>query len=245
LERRWNERLLVVAQLEDRLAALNRATAPRFSEAERERLLGLGADLARVWHHPGAGTETRKRILRTVIKEIVARVEGDQILLQLHWHGGDHTALAVQKNRRGRHRFVTDANITDLIRSLARLLPDASIGALLNRLSKRTVKGYTWNAVRVCAFRNDHEVAVYRDGERAERGEVNLEEAARLLQVNAMTVLRLIQRKVLSAQQPCVGAPWSICRSDLDSQAVQRALASSQYDSPLTVNPNQGGLHFQ
>ena len=245
LERRWNERLLSVAQLEDQLVALTRASAQQFSETERERLLALGADVARAWHHPGASTETRKRILRIVIKEIVARVEGDQIHLQLHWDGGDHTALVVQKSSRGRHRFVTDDNLTDLIRSLARLLPDASIAALLNRLSKRTVKGNTWNAVRIRAFRNDHDIAVYQDGERTERGEVNLEEAATLLHVNAMTVLRLIQRKVLSARQPCVGAPWSISRIDLESPSVQRALVANHYGRPLTVDSNQSSLDFQ
>ena len=32
-------------------------------------------------------------------------------------------------------------------------------------------------------FRHSHDIAVYRDGERAERGELNLEEAAELLRV--------------------------------------------------------------
>ena len=31
-----------------------------------------------------------------------------------------------------------------------------------------------------------HDIAVYRDGERAERGEINLEEAATLLQVSSV-----------------------------------------------------------
>jgi len=244
LERRWNERLVAVAELEDKLAALARATPQRLSEAERERLFALGADLAKVWHHPAASAETRKRILRTVIKEIVVRVEGEQLHMQLHWHGGDHTALVVRKNRSGYHRFVTDADTTELIRSLARLLPDASIAALLNRMGKRTAKGHTWSVARVRIFRKDNGIAIYRDGERAERGEVNLDEAAKLLQVSAMTVLRLIQRKVLPAHQPCVGAPWSIHRSDLESPLVQQALTLGQ-NGPLTADPNQSRLDFQ
>jgi hypothetical protein len=186
LERRWNERLAAVVELEDRLEALRRNAPQRLSDAERERLLALGADLAKAWHHPAASAETRKRILRTVIKEIVVRVEGDQLHLQLHWHGGDHTALVVRKNRRGVHRYVTDADTTELIHSLARLLPDGSIAALLNRMGKRTAKGHTWSTTRVRAFRHDHDIAVYRDGERAERGEINLEEAATLLQVSSV-----------------------------------------------------------
>ena len=175
LERRWNERLEAVARLEEQLAALTSAAEQRLTKTERGQLLALGADLRKVWHHPGANVETRKRILRTVIKEIVANVEADQIHLKVHWHGGDHTELWAPKNSRGYHRFVTDTNTTELIRSLARLIPDASIAALLNRLGKRTAKGNTWNVVHVRAFRDDHNIIVYRDGERAERGEVNLE----------------------------------------------------------------------
>ena len=245
LERRWNERLLAVQRLEEQLATLSREVAEGFTEAERKQLLSLGTDLPCVWHHPNASVETRKRILRTVINEIVACVEGDQIHLKLHWHGGDHTALVVLRRRRGYHRFMTDPNTTELIRSLARLIPDASIAALLNRLGKRTVKGNTWNVVRVRAFRDDHDIDVYRDGERAERGEVNLEEAAHLLQVHPMHVLRLIRRRILPAQQSCVGAPWSIPRSDLTSSDVQDALAVGMRATPLTRDPNQTTLDFQ
>jgi excisionase family DNA binding protein len=245
LERRWNERLVTVSELEDKLAARLRAIPHSVGEQEREQLLALGTDLPKVWNHPNASAQTRKRILRAVIKEIIVRVEGDQIQLQLHWHGGDHTALVSRKIRKGGHRYVTNADTTELIRSLARLLPDGSIAALLNRQGKLSGRGKTWTTLRVRGFRHDHDIAVYRDGERAERGEVNLEEAAALLQVSAMTVLRLIQRKVLSAHQPCVGAPWTIRRSDLESLAVKRAVTLGQYDDPLTANQNQEPLNFQ
>ena len=206
-------------------------------------MLALGADLQKVWYHPQASAETRKRILRTVIKEIVVSVEGDQLHLKVHWQGGDHTALSVRKNIKGINRHVTPVDTIELIRSLARLLPDPSIAVFLNRLRKRTAKGYTWNEERVRSLRNGHNIAVYRDGERAERGEVNLEEAAALLQVNRMTLRRLILCKVLPAQQVCYGTPWIIRRRDLDLPAVRQALKSNS--GSLTPNPNQNNLDFQ
>lgn len=245
LERRWNERLLTVAELENKLADLKRASADQFGQDERQALLALGSDLPQAWNHPAASVETRKRILRTIIKEIVVRVDGTRVQLKLHWHGGDHTELVARKNPSGTSHLATDTDTVELIRSLARLLPDASIAALLNRLGKRTTRDNTWNAIRVCAFRNSHDIAVYRDRERAERGEVNLEEAAQLLQVKSMTVLRLIQRKVLAAQQPCSGAPWSIRRDDLDSPAVRQALIGGRHNGPITPDPDQVSLDFQ
>lgn len=243
LERRWNARLLAVADLENKLADLRRAGTQRLSEDERRALLALSSDLQKAWNHPGASCETRKRILRTMIKEIMVRIEGHEVQLKLHWQGGDHTAMTVRKNPSGKGCFATDNDTIELMRSLARLLPDAAIAQLLNRSGRRTSKGNTWNAVRVCAFRYTYEIAVYREGERSERGEVNLEEAAQLLQVKSMTLLRLIQRKVLVARQPCAGAPWSIRREDLNSPTIQQA-RKRRSNRLLTPNATQAALDF-
>ena len=154
---------------------------------QREALLALGADLHRVWNHPAAGNESRKRILRAVIKEIVARVADARIELVIHWQDGDHT-----ENRTGQHRWTADVEVQTLISQLARQLNDASIASLLNRLGYRTGRDMTWTETRVRSFRCTHGVAVYKDGEREERGEVTLEHAAELLSTSKMTVLRMI-----------------------------------------------------
>ena len=132
LERRWNERLAVVREREQHVSALlasqeREALAPD----EREEYLALGADLERAWNHERATPESRKRIVRALLVEIVANVEGDRIRLRLHWQGGDHTELTVRKNRPGHHRWTADAETADLVRELARLMPDGSIAGLL------------------------------------------------------------------------------------------------------------------
>ena len=58
---------------------------------QREALLRLGADLPLAWYDPAAGSEVRKRILHSVIKEIVVRVAEVEVQLVIHWQGGDHT----------------------------------------------------------------------------------------------------------------------------------------------------------
>ena len=90
------------------------------------------------WHHPAATAITRKRIIRVVLHEVVARVEDDEIQLLLHWQGGDHTRLRVRKNRRGQTRWSVETETVDLIRACARLMPDKAIAGLLNRIGKRT-----------------------------------------------------------------------------------------------------------
>lgn len=110
-----------------------------------------------------------------------------RIGLAIHWQGGDHTELSVVKNRTGQHRWTTDIGVQALITQLARQLNDGSIAALLNRLGHRTARNLTWTEARVRSFRGDHDIAVYMPGEREERGELTLEQAADALDASKMT----------------------------------------------------------
>ena len=210
LERRWNERLKEERRLQDELDALGAAQSPGVSPAEREALLRLGADVERAWHAEGATIATRKRIVRMLIEEIVVRVENDGLDLVIRWAGDDHTALRVRKNRTGQHRWSVDADVVELVRALARQMPDKAIAAVLNRTGNTPVKSNSWTRSRVASLRHHHGIAVYREGERAERGEATLDEAAEALAVSPATVRRLIVEGVLPASQHCKGAPWVI-----------------------------------
>jgi hypothetical protein len=115
----------------------------------------------------------------------------------------------------GEHRWRVDADVVDLVRAMARQMPDMGIAAALNRAGKTTAKGHSWTRTRVASLRRDHNIAVYREGERAERGEVTLDEAAEALgAVSPATVRRLIVEGALPANNPAK-APWTIRASDL------------------------------
>ena len=105
LERRWNEALQVVHRLEGEIAELEAKRPAPLGEKERRHLMQLGADLELAWSHPAATAETRKRILRTALHEIIARIEGGFIQMVLHWQGGDHTPLQLKMNGAGKHRW--------------------------------------------------------------------------------------------------------------------------------------------
>lgn len=203
LERRWNERLAAVARLEEQIRSLQDEQPNALGDDERAGLLALADDLPQLWNHPAASAETRKRILRAVLKEIIVTVAADRLYLVLHWQGGDHTRLEVAKNRIGQNRWKTEEATEQLVRELARVLPDHSIAPVLNRLGIRSAKGHSWTQLRVRNFRGAHQIAVYREGERAERHEPILHEAASRLGVSKMTVIRLIRDGLLPAKQAC------------------------------------------
>jgi len=242
LERRWNERLAAAARLEEQIRSLQNEQPRVLCDDERAALLALADDLPRLWNHPAASSETRKRILRAVLKEIIVTVEASRLRLVLHWQGGDHTRLEVAKNRTGQNRWKTDVETVQLVRDLARILPDHSIAPLLNRLGIRSAKGQSWTQLRVRNFRSVHRITVYREGERAARRELILTEAASCLGVHRMTIIRLIRDGLLPARQTCVGAPYVIQEEDLDRPAVRRALAAGR---AVSSDLRQESMSFQ
>jgi hypothetical protein len=106
----------------------------------------------------------------------------------------------------------------------------------------RSAKGHTWTQLRVQNFRAAHQIAIYREGERTERGELILHEAASRLGVRKMTVVRLIQDGLLAAKQACAGALHVILEPDIELQAVRRAIKNGR---AVSQDPRQGLLEFQ
>src|SRR6202165_2908150 len=240
LECSRNEALQVVHRIEGEIAALEARNPAPLGEKERRHLLQLGADLELAWSHPAATAATRKRILRTALHEIVVRIEGGFIQMILHWQGGDHTALNLKINGAGKHRWTVPEEPLSLIREVGGLIAEQQIARLLNRAGKPTGRGNGWTKARVCSFRSHHGIAVYREGEWADRGEISLETAAQIINVSVMTALRLIQRGLIKGRQLCRGAPWVIKAEDAAAYRAQNAP-----HRPLSADPAQQTFEFQ
>ena len=151
-------------------------------------------------------------VARTELPELTV----DQALPTLA-HAVDRHALSVtlRLNAAGRHHWPPPEDTIALVRELARLMPDRQIARLLNRSGKSTGYGNGWTEQRVRGFRNHHDIAVYRDGEWAERGEITLDAAAQIIGVAKMTALRMLRRGDLKGRQACKGAPWVIKEDDM------------------------------
>jgi DNA invertase Pin-like site-specific DNA recombinase len=218
LERRWNDALQRVVEVETQLAELKRERVT-LSEEQRQRLLSLGHDLHQVWHHPGAPATLKKRILRTVLHEIIIdrMAEPSGYRLHLHWQGGVHTELQVLRNLPGKHRRATDPQIIDLIGELSKVCRDATTAATLNRLGYCTGTGKAWRAHSIASVRHQYRLPNFPKG----KDWVTLKQAAAQLRVSETVVKRLITQGTLPATQALPSAPWVIRRADLDLGAVQ------------------------
>ena len=221
LEVRWNGALAQVAELESRLQELAIQAAP-LSDEQRRQLLEMGKDLRRLWDESQAPVELKKRILRTVIEEIVVNSveEPAEHCLQIHWAGGVHTELRVARNKTGMHRRMASGDVIELVRELAKVCDDKTIASVLNRLGFTTGQGNSWRVSRVVSFRHTHRIDRYSGHE----GWMTLEEAARRLEVSHTVVKGLIRRGVLPARQVVEYAPWVIEEKALESPLIKAAI---------------------
>jgi hypothetical protein len=236
LEQRWNQALAQVTEIEARLHTLRETPEP-LSEAQQAQLVELGADLRRLWHHAGASGELQKRILRTVLEDIVVTTSPDapQHLLHVHWKGGVHTELRVARTGTGRHGRVTDDDAVTLIVELTKIGDDKMIAMVLNRLGYRTGQGKTWRVHHVANVRYGRRLPNYHhDGTW-----VALETAARELGVSNTVIKHLIADGVLPATQVVAYAPWVIERVDLQRPAVQ-ARIHAVHDGRKLPRPIRG-----
>ena len=82
------------------------------------------------------------------------------------------------------------------------------------------------------------------NGERLERGEVTLDEAAEALNVSAATVRRMISEGQLPARQLCKGAPWVIRTQDLACPDVRRGADARRTRRPASRDLHQKEMAF-
>jgi hypothetical protein len=168
LEARWNAALLRLRECEERLAAS--AGEPPAPKVTRESLLTLADDLEAAWHAPTTDRRTRQRLVRALIEEIVVDVDDAMrdVMLVIHWRGGQHSELRVRKPAPGEHTKLASADADRVIREMATRWSDTHIAATLNRMGLATGYGNTWTHARVGSYRrkagiHGYELAV-KDG---------------------------------------------------------------------------------
>jgi DNA invertase Pin-like site-specific DNA recombinase len=243
LEVRWNHALQQVVDLEARVASMAERRVS-LSDEQKSELMALGDDVAALWNHPEAPVQLKKRILRTVLKEIVVDSKRDSAThrLILHWAGGVHTELFVERNKTGQHRRSAERTVIDLVSELAKVCPDKNIAAILNRLGYKTGQEKTWNASRVAGLRGYHKIEPFH----RQDGWVTQEQAARELMVSNTVIKRLIREQILPATQVVNFAPWVIDRKHLELPAVQaQALAVHCRRRLPPIVPGQGQLSLE
>lgn len=219
LEGRWNWALSKVSGIEDRIAAHDAVTPQR--EVDPLCFAELAQDLKTVWSAPGIDARLKKRIVRTVIREVVADIDDAtaEIVLLIHWMGGAHTELRLPRRRKGQ-RNSTSAGIVEAVRHLALIAKDDVIAGVLNRNGLLTGNGNRWTRERVTSLRSTHKIPVYRPAEHGPEPWLNLTQAAKLVGVAPRTLRLAAERRDVEALHPLPDGPWLFRRKALIETAA-------------------------
>lgn len=219
LERRWNAALERVTTLESRLEGASvEAVRPTI---DATKFASLGADVAAVWHAPQTDVRLKKRIIRTLVEEIVVDTTERDVMLAIHWKGGVHTELTVPRRRRGENRMHTSPEVVEAISLLARVCSDEVIARALNTSAIKTARGNAWTSMLVRSFRCAHRIAVHSSDDDTW---MTLVDAARLVGVAHLTLKRAIERGVVKALRPVARGPWIVERAELLKPEVRERI---------------------
>jgi DNA invertase Pin-like site-specific DNA recombinase len=242
LETRWNRALARAAEVEGKIAAHDAAVAPAVDPAS---LATLAVDLKSIWSAPTTDARLKKRIVRTVIHEVVADIDDDaaEIVLLIHWAGGVHTKIRLPRRRRGQ-RTSTSADIIAAVRQLVLIANDDVIAGILNRNGLVTGYGNRWTRERVTSLRSHHRIAVYKPASDGIEPWLNLSKAARLLQVAPKTLRLATESGEIEALHPLPDGPWIFSRAVLSTSTARAITGRARQNPrhPTGSHPDQQSL---
>jgi DNA invertase Pin-like site-specific DNA recombinase len=151
LERRWNDRLEHLAQVERAYTQAAQTAHWQLSETERAALADLAQNLRAIWAAATTTNRERKQLLRSAIAAVY--LDGQetvgQIAVQIHWRSGTITQLRVPRPAPGSGSLQTDAAVVELIHQLAPTHNYAEIAEHLNAAGWRSAFGCQFTAQHV------------------------------------------------------------------------------------------------
>ena len=234
LEKNWEAALRRVRDCETRLDATT-TSAPR-SPAIPE-LTGIAEDLEAAWKNTSVTMRSRQQLARALINDIIVDIDEQarEIVLIIHWKGGQHSELRLRKPQSGEHECRTSDEALAVIRSMASRWSDQDIAATLNRMGLPTGQSKTWTAHRVGSIRRVRGIHAYKSAEK-DGTWLTLLEAAQQYGVTSHKIRKLIKAGVLRAEQVVPGAPFQILAADLAAPSVAAAIGRKGRPCHLAVD---------
>jgi hypothetical protein len=151
LERRWNEKLERVAQLERTYAQAECDAEWNLTAEERAAITELSRDLPAIWSAQTTTNQERKQLLRMAIESV--QLDGirevGQIEVQIRWRSGAVTCVYVKRAAPGEGSLKTPTQAVSRIHEMAQRRSYAEIAAVLNRAGLRSAFGRPFTSQHV------------------------------------------------------------------------------------------------
>jgi len=233
LERRWNDALLHLEELNKEAAEYQHQEAHVATPEQKANVMALARDLPRLWRAPTTQSKDRKRMLRLVIKDITIEkpVNQKQLLAHIRWQGGACSDVSVQLPPNIADRVRYPSAVVDRIRELARDLPDGEIADQLRREGKVSAKGrpYTVKIVQWIRCRYRIPPAALKRPE-----ELTVQQVAKRFGTSDQVVYYWIEHSVIRSRRISPGMPHWIALSDTDEQKLREWVSNSRRIQPVS-----------
>src|SRR5260370_31355304 len=114
LELRWNRTLERVTELEGRIER-HIGETPTKTPTSPEQFVLMAGDLKVIWRAPTTDVRLKKRIVRALVREVIADLDtkGGEIILIVHWLGDGRTEVRMPRRRRRRRTHSTATGIVE------------------------------------------------------------------------------------------------------------------------------------
>jgi len=161
LERRWNEKLRALAELDAEYRREQDRGLMPLTEDEKGTLRQLVGNVRVLWEAVEMPIEDRKRLVRCLIREVVLlkdeqpRGQGGITTIRIGWCSGTWSELQARRPS-GADFASTPPSVLKRLRDLAQRHPDDQVAAILNAEGLRTRTGLSWTYLRVGTVRFRH-----------------------------------------------------------------------------------------
>jgi DNA invertase Pin-like site-specific DNA recombinase len=197
LEKRWNEKLAHLAQVEEEYARFAKEDVRSVTAEDKERIQTLASDLPRVWTDPRTSARDRKRMLRLLIEDVTL-ARDTMIRIWIRWKGGATTSLDRPLPPNAADLYRTPASIVEQVRALATQETDFRIAEKLNARELRSGRGKLFTRQKVWLVRTTYGIESF--GERLRKaGWLRETEMAKRLGVHPKTARRFAREGMLRA----------------------------------------------
>ena len=217
LERRWNEKLQQLQELEQAYTMAQRTQRLDVTPQERQQILRLAADLPAVWRAPTTTQAERKELLGLLVKQIaLTPVEAPQRQTRIHllWHTTATTDLTVSRLR-SPERVRTPPQVIKAIAALAVGRTDTAIAEALNAQGLSSGRGRPFTAKAVAWIRHHYQIRKPGSDRQVAAGTMaradgrySTRALATRLGVSIATIHYWRAQGILPAIQELPGGPW-------------------------------------
>ena len=236
LEKRWNDAMQRMADLEAELAAFERQALRSVTAEQKRQILQLGRDFPRLWKARTTSACDRKRMLRLLIRDItVAKGPEPKLLrLQVCWQGGANETIEVRQRPKRQDAIRYPDTFVAKIRDMAKLYHDGEIIDLLKSegLTSSTGKPFTLSMIRW--IRHKHHIP----SPLPPAGTLTVGQVCQRYGVSLWVVHYWIERGIVSAVHHKRNTPYAITiNADVDRR-LRKWVANSGHLRRATPNAN-------